>query len=200
MKSVRGLGVIAVGLWAAGVVGCVTVRDVRGPDGDPAHLISCVRSPDCYAKAEEVCGGDYQIKSTVGQATGRTEVLVTCGAASEPEVADAPSPVTPTSTDATRDDSAVCTAASKGAADFAHYWAAHSPNAKPLPDLPEPSDFVSVCHELPAVVQRCMHAKYRAVHGKACDAVLLRLDAAERNKIDGLFLEAPDPAVKAGGA
>jgi hypothetical protein len=43
-------------------------------------------------------------------------------------------------------------------------------------------------------VQTCLHDKYREEHGKACDAVLTRLEPADRDRIDGLFFEATIPA------
>jgi len=44
---------------------------------------------------------------------------------------------------------------------------------------------------MPENIQRCMHASYRSAHADRCDAVLLRLDAPTRDKVDGLFLKAP---------
>jgi hypothetical protein len=182
---------LSVPLVALSMTACVTVHDVRGPDGDLAHVIHCRASQDCYAKAEEVCQGDYQITSTVAKLNGgQTEILVTCGAAPTPP----PTIIVAagSTADPTREDSNVCGAAYAHVADFGKYWAAHSPNAKPLPELPQANDFTAACNELPGAVQRCMHSGYRAVHAKACDAVLLRLDPGQRNKVDAMFLEAPE--------
>jgi hypothetical protein len=89
-----------------------------------------------------------------------------------------------------REDSQVCEAAYVGVGDLSAYWSAKNPTTKHLDELPQQVDFVSVCQGLPDNVQRCLHSGYRAVHAKACDAVLLRLEPAAKTRVDGLFLEA----------
>jgi hypothetical protein len=71
----------------------------------------------------------------------------------------------------------------------ASFWAGLSPDAKRLPELPSQADFVEVCRALPDRVQRCLEARYREAHDKACLAVLRRLETGEKNKVDSLFLE-----------
>jgi hypothetical protein len=71
----------------------------------------------------------------------------------------------------------------------AAFWAQLYPDAKRLDEPPSPRDFLEVCRALPERVQRCLDARYRDAHPKPCLAVLRRLDAGEKNKIDSLFLE-----------
>ena len=182
------------------VLSCVHVTDVRGPDGEPAHLITCTGAThDCYDKATELCPGGYEIRSSDTRRNGPSssflEVLVSCKAdmPSEPEVVATPVAPQP---EAPR----VCEAASTHLPAFAHYWASHAKDAEPLDDLPRPQDFVTVCHAMAENVQLCMHATYRSAHVDRCDAVLLRLDAATRAKVDGLFLKAPAVAASDGSA
>ena len=89
-----------------------------------------------------------------------------------------------------REDTRVCEAAYAHVGEFATFWAARSPGSKALDELPQQRDFAAVCHAMPESVQRCMHSGFLAIHKKACEAVLLRLEPPVRNRIDGLFLEA----------
>ncbi len=44
------------------LIGCASSHTVRGPDGTTAQLIQCSYGiRDCYAKAAEICGGNYHI-------------------------------------------------------------------------------------------------------------------------------------------
>jgi hypothetical protein len=151
---------------------------VTGPDGEPAHSIQCPAG-DCYEKATEVCPSGYVHRS----GTGTRRMLISCKD-------DLPS-VPPAHEG--RADERVCEAASKYTKEMAGYWGEHY-EGKLLHELPDTTDFVAVCREMPDNVQRCMHAKYREVHGEACDAVLSRLDPYHRNKVDGLFFAAPAKA------
>jgi hypothetical protein len=51
---------VVLALTAIQLAGCVTVKPVFGPDGQPASAISCSDSSldwsDCFAKAGEICG------------------------------------------------------------------------------------------------------------------------------------------------
>jgi hypothetical protein len=176
---------LLLGIALPGLASCVGVTDVPGPDGEMAHLIACDYTKDCYSKASSLCPDGYDIRSVDGR-PGKIETLVSCKA----DIPSTPAPVAAPAVPQ-REDARVCEAASAHVADFAKYWASHSINAKPLEELPQTPDFVAVCHAMPENVQRCMHSGYRAAHMKGCDAVLLRLDTALRNKVDGLFLEAP---------
>ena len=43
------------------VAGCTQSQEIYMPDGSKAHLIQCPGNlGDCYAKANEICGGPYQ--------------------------------------------------------------------------------------------------------------------------------------------
>jgi hypothetical protein len=172
---------------------CVHVTEVRGPDGEPAHLIDCSATRDCYDKATSLCPAGYELRSTAARVGGSegslvTEILVSCKVdIPEPEVFAAPVAPQP-------EVPRVCEAASTHLPAFAHYWASHAKGAEPLDDLPRPQDFVTVCHAMPENVQLCMNAVYRSAHVDRCDAVLLRLDAPAKDKVDGLFLKAPAAA------
>jgi hypothetical protein len=178
------------------VVACVHATDVRGPDGETAHLVSCTSTEDCYGKAGELCPEGYLIRSNDSKAiwspgTGggpvlsETEVLVSCKA----DVTPLP-PARAASAPDAREDTKVCEAAYKYEEDLAAYWITRTPGAKRLAELPESHDFVAVCREMPERVQRCLHEHYRQAHDKACEAVLSRLDPQARGEIDSLFLEA----------
>jgi hypothetical protein len=181
MLTVMRAAFAAVPLLAL-VVGCVpSSRTVKGPDGEDAYVIRCPTGEGCYEEAASVCPGGYVLRSAVGAHT----LLVSC-------TADLPAP--PPVHEA-RADERVCEAASNYTKETAAYWGEHF-EGKLLSELPGTTDFVAVCRDMPDNVQRCMHAKYRAVHGQACDAVLSRLDPYHRNKVDGLFFAAPERASK----
>ncbi len=74
-------------LLASALSGCASMRtaDIKGPDGTPHKLITCMKIENCYLDATEVCGGKYQIVNTSsevgGDATGTssmTKLLVKC--------------------------------------------------------------------------------------------------------------------------
>jgi hypothetical protein len=162
---------------------CVRATDVRGPNGEDAYALTCSSMAGCADEATQVChGGGYVI-----HASSAHEMLISCNSdlPSEP-VASAPSSDGPT-----REDARVCEAAYAYVGDFGAYWVKASHGAA-LEDAPQKNDFVSVCHQMPDNVQRCMHAKFRDVHASACDAVLSRLDPLSRQRIDGLFLRAQE--------
>jgi hypothetical protein len=57
MSTMRNAVLALIGIQ---LTGCVVVKPVYGPDGEPAHAISCSDSmldwTDCFAKAGEICG------------------------------------------------------------------------------------------------------------------------------------------------
>jgi hypothetical protein len=98
----------------------------------------------------------------------------------------------PTATTAPTDDAAskACGAVYKHASEFAPYWVAQSDGGVALASLPEERDFRAVCMTLPENIRRCMFEGYRVGHKDSCEAMLSRIDAPTRNKIDSLFLAA----------
>jgi hypothetical protein len=69
----------AVFLCAALLAGCVTVNEVKGPDGKPALAVKCGDATACYKKAGELCPDGYDfVNSTTGN--GRATILVECKA------------------------------------------------------------------------------------------------------------------------
>ncbi len=167
--------------------GCAHAASVRGPDGEPAHLIRCdgsfgASASACYEKATEVCPEGYELRSVGG---GGHEILVSCKSdlpAPKAAAAEATSP--------NRDDARVCDAAAKHVDGFKTFWGTNNPRLKLLVDAPETRDFVATCRDMPEPVQRCLHEKYRSAHVKSCDAVLTRIEPAQRRRIDALFFEA----------
>jgi hypothetical protein len=173
---------------------CTRVTQVKGPDGEDANLISCRNSEDCYAKARELCPSGYVIRTSSTMPGGAmdpsaAEILVSCKD-DIPSRTAVTSASTEKNADADRDDARVCEAASRHVDGFKSYWGSKAASTKLLAEMPEKRDFVTACRALPENAQRCMHDKYRAAHAKACDAVLTRLEAADRRRIDALFLEA----------
>jgi hypothetical protein len=83
----------AVFLCAALLAGCVTVNEVKGPDGKPALAVKCGDATACYKKAGELCPDGYDfVNSSTGTVivpTGQggsigspqTTILVECKAA-----------------------------------------------------------------------------------------------------------------------
>jgi hypothetical protein len=66
--------------------GCAIVRPIVGPDGTTNQLISCGAVEYCYKKANEICGGPYQIVNTSSENSGSggdtstvIKLLVKCG-------------------------------------------------------------------------------------------------------------------------
>lgn len=183
-------------LFAPSLIACVAVTQVRGPDGETAHLIKCANTESCYEKANELCPEGYAIRSNgssvngfVGRGGGSvsstSEVLVSCKN-------DLPAATTPTAagTGEYREDARTCDAAYAFVDGFAAYWVRTS-SGKLLDEKISKRDFATTCRALPENVQRCMHEKYREAHVQACEAVLARLDTPTRQKLDSLFLEAP---------
>lgn len=90
----KGMRRFVRGLIAMTAIGCVTSKEVAGPDGE-AHLISCPGSMDgCLEEAADICRGEYQIQTSTSSTSGyvsngsgtvgtRQEILVTCGVARE---------------------------------------------------------------------------------------------------------------------
>ena len=46
-------------LGLAILAGCVSVNEVKGPDGKPAFAVGCGRATACYKKAGELCPDGY---------------------------------------------------------------------------------------------------------------------------------------------
>ncbi len=172
---------------------CVHDTNVRGPDGERAHSITCSNPDQCYRRAAELCAGGYVIRTSGGTVTGTsykgtgsisssTNLLVSC----KSDLLDEPSPPAAEKPE----DERMCELAHRQASDFADYFASLSAHGKRLDELPTRRAFVAVCRKLPENVQSCLHDKYREEHRKACDAVLTRLEARDRDRIDGLFFEA----------
>lgn len=176
------------------LVACVSVTEVRGPDGENAHLIKCPRTESCYEKATDLCPEGWVLRSNnsklnvlvvngSGSASSSTEVLVSCKN-------DVPSTKPQAVPGDDREDARTCDAAYAFVDGFAEYWGRAS-KGKRLDEKPSKRDFTATCRAVPENVQRCMHEKYREAHGQACEAVLARLEPPTRAKIDSLFLEAP---------
>jgi hypothetical protein len=49
------------------LAGCVSVNEVRGPDGKTALAVGCERATACYKKAGELCPNGYDL---VGNSSG----------------------------------------------------------------------------------------------------------------------------------
>jgi hypothetical protein len=174
-----------------------SVHHVRGPDGEVAHVIRCHYAEDCYKEAAKLClPGGYLIRTNGGNVNGALfrgsghisstqDIVVSCrdDLPEEPEAA----PREPT---AAEEAKATCEEAFGRASELAVYWARMSPGAKLLDEPPARRDFVAVCKDMPENVRRCLSSKHRDAHVDSCDAVLTRLDADHRAKIDGLFLQA----------
>jgi hypothetical protein len=65
------------------LTGCeASVTDVRGPNGESAHVIRCSASESCYRKADEICESGYVLHSTAISThptlTTGSEILVSC--------------------------------------------------------------------------------------------------------------------------
>jgi hypothetical protein len=183
---------------------CTTVSRIRGPANEPAYVVRCSQSESCFAKATELCPDGYTLQTSGKNTSGyvirgngsvstRTEIMFSCEA-------DMPAPASGKSKAATapREDTLVCEAAFGRAMELGAYWAKSTPGSHLLDEPPTKPDFVAVCREMPEHVRRCLHSKYREAHEKSCDAVLMRLDSYHRAKIDGLYLQAPEPGAKDG--
>jgi hypothetical protein len=48
-------------LGLAILAGCVSVNEVKGPDGKPAFAVGCGRATACYKKAGELCPNGYDL-------------------------------------------------------------------------------------------------------------------------------------------
>src|SRR5215471_2667630 len=49
------------------LAGCVSVNEVKGPDGKPALAVGCGRATACYKKAGELCPDGYEfVNSSTG--------------------------------------------------------------------------------------------------------------------------------------
>jgi hypothetical protein len=189
----------AAALLLLGLSACSWAIKTQGADGKEVFRVHCSTPSGCAEKAAEVCAGGYRVVSSRTTADGYAEngtgyenspheTLVACGSAEA-----APSPA-PTSAPAAKvaeptKESGGCAAAYGSVKETAAFWAALAPEAKRLPEMPAQADFVEVCRALPDRVQRCLDARYREAHDKACLAVLRRLETGEKNKVDSLFLE-----------
>lgn len=65
------------------LTGCeASVSDVRGPNGETAHVIRCATSESCYQKADDICERGYVLHSTAISTqptlTTGSEILVSC--------------------------------------------------------------------------------------------------------------------------
>ena len=62
------------------LTGCeASVSDVRGPNGESAHIIRCAASESCYRKADEICESGYVLHSTaISNGSTGSEILVSC--------------------------------------------------------------------------------------------------------------------------
>jgi hypothetical protein len=71
------------------LAGCVSVKEVKGPDGKPALALKCGDATNCYKRAGELCPDGYDLvgnnyASYVGGANGTvyggstTTLLVEC--------------------------------------------------------------------------------------------------------------------------
>jgi hypothetical protein len=193
---------VAVGLVST--TGCVWATKAQGPDGKEAFRVHCSTPAQCAEKAAEVCAGDYHVISSsttmdgyanngTGYANSPHETLVACGnapsvASASPVVATPAAPASAKSPEPMKESGTCATAYGSVKETFA-FWGQLSPEAKLLPESPSQRDFVEVCRALPERVQRCLDARYREAHDKPCMAVLKRLEAGEKNKVDSLFLE-----------
>ncbi len=187
------------------------VRPVRRHVRVAGLAIAALGNPGCVPFAEVTSGhigcAPHDIKISDEDVTGSTRTWtaecngrhyfcsatghdISCTENGDAVAATASTPAAAARADSDRDDTAVCEAAYAHVAEFATYWATRSEGSKPLDEAPARRDFVAVCRGMPENVQRCMHSGYLAVHGKACEAVLLRLEPTARSKVDGLFLEA----------
>jgi len=104
-------------------------------------------------------------------------------------------PVDDSAPAATAEDPAekACGAVYRHASAFSPYWVAQSHGGVALGRLPEERDFRVVCMTIPENIRRCMFEGYRVSHKDSCEAMLSRIDAPTRNKIDSLFLAAAPP-------
>jgi hypothetical protein len=167
-------GCISLANMASGQIGCA-----------PGDITTTEKSGDqaSWTWQAECQGRHYFCSLTAGVTSCTEDREEVQAAVSRPALTD-PAGLPP------REDSQVCEAVFAHVDKFAPFWAARSPGAKALDELPQQRDFVAVCRSMPENVQRCMHAGYVAVHQKACEAVLLRLPPPLRTKVDALFLEA----------
>jgi hypothetical protein len=194
----------AAALALLSATGCVYASKIAGPGGGEAFRIHCSTPEQCTEKAVEVCGGDYQRLSSSSQMDGYAnngtgyaqtphEIVIACragGGGTGSSSASAP-PKAPPATPSAEPASAAstCAAAHRSVKETAAFWAQLHPDAKRLDEPPSQRDFLEVCRALPERIQRCLDAGYRDAHPKPCLAVLRRLDAGEKNKVDSLFLE-----------
>jgi hypothetical protein len=194
----------AAALALLSATGCVYATKIAGPSGGEAFRIHCSTPAQCTEKAVEVCASDYERISSTSQMDGYAnngtgyaqtphEIVIACRAgAPTASASSAPAPPkAPMTTPSTEPASAAstCAAAHGSVKQTAAFWSQLYPDAKRLDEPPSQRDFLEVCRALPERVQRCLDARYREAHPKPCLAVLRRLDAGEKNKIDSLFLE-----------
>jgi len=179
--------------FAAFLVACVHVDDVKGPRGEPAHKISCGESSDCFHKAAEVCPSGYRIRTGANRGT---ELVVTCAGDVPPDEDDpAPTVAADPAKKSAREDShswdhsPICEAAFQDVAAVASYWADSSPGWKKLDALPAHAEFVRTCDTMPEEIQRCLHDKYRVAHDASCAKTFTTMPRPLRDKIDKLFLD-----------
>ena len=60
-----------IALVALGLAGCLTVKAVPLPKGQTGYTImNCSDMAQCYRKAAEVCGGDYELFSQNSDTSG----------------------------------------------------------------------------------------------------------------------------------
>jgi len=70
---------IAVGALAL-LAGCVSVSEVKGPDGKPALAVKCADATVCYQKAGELCPNGYDfVNSSTGTVVSGVNGIVTSG-------------------------------------------------------------------------------------------------------------------------
>jgi hypothetical protein len=177
---------------------------VKGPDGREAFRIHCQSPAQCEDKAAEVCASDYEVLSSsvqqdgyanngTGYANSPNELLVACTTtptSARPRTATAQTRASaPPAAAAVADAGGSCAAAQASVNEMAAFWSQLYPDAKRLDEPPSARDFTEVCRALPGRVQRCLEARYRDAHAKPCLALLKRLEPAEKNKLDSLFLE-----------
>jgi hypothetical protein len=190
------------------VSGCVYASKVSVPGAKAAFRIHCQSQAQCAEKAGEVCAGEYAVitqastpdgyaNNGTGYANSPLEMTVACKAGGLPApgsaavVASAAASVVASAAASPPPpaDGSACAEAFGSVQDTAAFWAQLHPDAKRLAEPPSQRDFIEVCRAVPERVQRCLDARYRAAHDKPCLAILRRLEPAEKNRVDSLFLE-----------
>ena len=174
--------------------GCAYASKITAPGGGEAFCIRCAEHAQCIDKAGEVCSNAYEVLSTktvmdgyanngTGYAMTPDEMVVVCRSSAAPRASAPAMPAAPVA------EASPCVAAQASVPETSAFWAQLYTEAKRLEEAPSPRDFGEVCRALPERVQRCLDARYREAHAKPCLAVLRRLEPAEKNRIDSLFLE-----------